>query len=147
MLDVTAVEFYKDMINLSKIRDSTLRALPNAGAKLSQDPSFESPDYLRAASSELKKLVQGNARLDFQIRPDSSLRETISDLTHYNAIQIIDSHLYADHSFEGVRAARTTIQIILEARSEAWKALCLWLAFFRTFYSSGSPPPHLISPD
>lgn len=38
VLDVTAVEFYKELINLSKIRDSTMGALPNAEAKLSQDP-------------------------------------------------------------------------------------------------------------
>lgn len=134
-MDVDAVEFFRDLISLSKIRDSTLKALPNPAARLQQDYFSGGSDHLRAASTELKMLLRRNPRLDFIIRPDSNLREIISDLSHYNAIQIVDSHLYADHSYEGVKAARTNLQIILEASNEAWKALCLWLVFLHCLFS------------
>ena len=129
-LDLEAVAFFKDMINLSNIRDSILRAAPSIMSEESGLSEPEDSERIQAISSQLTQDLFRNPRLDFVARNDANLRETISDLSYYNAVQVVgsfdQSYLNWHVSDEVVLASRTSLHIIIETKNEDGKTLCLW---------------------
>ncbi|KAI9838448.1 MAG: hypothetical protein M1838_004599 [Thelocarpon superellum] len=135
--DIDAVAFWRDMINLSNVRDGILR-MSNVSTSMGQPATASNdPDYLRLVSDQLNALLYLHPRLDFKVRPDASLRDTIGDLSHHNALQVVATHLQTHLSqpapAPSIHSARTSLQTVLETRSVDGKTMCLWMWLYYTF--------------
>lgn len=132
--ELEAVAFFNDMINLTRLRDQIL----NSTAPNQQQHSPESISTL--LRSTLRDAAQG------EFTPSgisvSHLRGSISDLAHYNAIQVIAVHLCPPANGTVVKlpsetalSARATLQVILETRTRG-ATMCLWMWLYYAFTAS-----------
>lgn len=123
--------FFNDMINLTRLRDRIV----NAAVPNQRQQSAESTSVL--LRSTLRDAVQGEfSSSGISV---SHLRGSISDLAHYNAIQVIAVHLCppADGAAlklpnEPVLSARATLQVILETRTKG-TTMSLWMWLYYAF--------------
>ena len=138
--DMEAVAFFKDMINLSNVRIGILRMSLVFVRGVTQASGSDDPPYLRLVSDQLSTLLELHPRLDFEVRPDASLRDTIGDLSHYNALQVVATHLQTRLSQRApeaaIMSARTSLQMIIDTRNEDGKTMCLWMWLYYAFTSA-----------
>jgi hypothetical protein len=131
--ELEAVAFFNDMINLTRLRDKIL----NSTAVPTIQPP---PEYTSALlRSTLRDTAQGS--FSPSAFATSHLRASISDLAHYNGIQVIAVHLCPPASLssgasrfpsEAVLSARATLQVVLETRTKG-KTMCLWMWMYYAF--------------
>ena len=139
--ELEAVAFFNDMIDLTRLRDSILT---------STLPTLQSPTSTSALLlSTLRDETQGTFAPSSALST-TSLRDSISDLAHYNAIQVIAVHLCPPSSTlssnsvrtrstglpaEATLSARATLQLILETRTRG-TTMCLWMWLYYAFTAS-----------
>jgi hypothetical protein len=111
--EVEGVEFFNDMIDLALTREKYLQP--------SRRDSLE--------STKIATLLGGH---DFALGDRSflSLRESISALSHYNAL-----HVVVPNTLEAAMAARASLQLITETSGDG-KTMCLWMWLYYAFSSA-----------
>jgi hypothetical protein len=118
--DSESVQFLNDMIDLAMRRDSFMKNV---------NPPIE------AIEGFLDELLPNTEySTDSDLISNKSFRGTISALSYYNAVQIVDSYFRPrlSPSTKSLLAARESLRIMTETQSDG-KTICLWMWLYYAF--------------